>query len=136
MIATARTQERRATVQGEVQRVVEVVVEIRAGADHEVDQSAVHELDHAAAESGGRQRTGNRQADRRVVLRRQHLVGEDVAGFGETPGVECLEPAFDQVPNFRAAAWPVIFDGLAFKVIFASLARGSGRAMRHSCSPP
>jgi hypothetical protein len=59
-----------------------------------------------------------------------------VAGLGETSCVERLEPAFDQVSNFRAAAWPVIFDGLAFKVIFGSVARGSGRAMRHSYSPP
>ena len=45
-------QKRRAAVKGEVQRVVEVVIQVRAGADHEIDQPAVHELDDAATQSG------------------------------------------------------------------------------------
>ena len=48
-------EERRAAVEREVQRVVQVVIEVRAGADQEVDEAAVHELDDAAAEAGGRQ---------------------------------------------------------------------------------
>ena len=84
-------EERRAAVQREVQRVVEVVIEVRAGADDKVDQTAVDHLDHASAEAGRRQRAGDRQADGGVVLGRQHLVGEDVAGLGEPARVERLE---------------------------------------------
>ena len=36
-------EERRAAVEREVQRVVEVVIEVRAGADDEVDEPAVHQ---------------------------------------------------------------------------------------------
>ena len=73
--------ERRAAVQREVQRVVQVVIQVRAGRDDEVDQAAVHHLDDAAAEPGRRHRAGNRQPDRRVVLGREHLLGEDLAGL-------------------------------------------------------
>ena len=45
----------------EVQRVVQVVIEVRAGADHEVDEAAVHQLDDAAAEARGRERAGDRR---------------------------------------------------------------------------
>ena len=40
---------RRAAVQGEVQRVVQIVVQVRAGTDHEIDQPALHQLHDAAA---------------------------------------------------------------------------------------
>ena len=120
----------------EVQRVVQVVVEVGAGADHEVDQAAVHQLDDAAAETGRGQRAGDRQADGGVVLRRQHLVGEDVAGLRQPAGVEGLEAAVDELADLGAAAWPVVLDWLAFKVIFGGVARCSGRAMGHCFSPP
>ena len=97
----------------EVQRVVEVVIEVRAGADDEVDQAAVHHLDDAAAEAGGRQRAGDGQTDRRVVFRRQHLVGEDVAGLRQAAGVERLEAVVDEVPDLGAAARPVVLDWLS-----------------------
>ena len=42
-------EERRPAVEGEVQGVVQVVVEIRTGADHEVDETAVEQLDDAPA---------------------------------------------------------------------------------------
>ena len=67
-------EERRAAVQREIQRVVQVVIQVRAGRDDEVDQAAVHHLDDAPAEAGRRHRAGNGQPDGRVVLRRQHLV--------------------------------------------------------------
>ena len=70
----------------------------------EIDQAAVHQLDDAAAEAGGRQRAGDGQADGGVVLRRQHLVGEDVAGLGQAAGVERLESALDEVADLGAAA--------------------------------
>ena len=83
----------------EVERVVQVVVEVRAGADDEVDEPAVEELDDAAAESGRRQGAGNGESDGRVVGRSQHLLGEDVARLGQPAGVEGLKPAVDQVPD-------------------------------------
>ncbi len=80
---------------------MEVVIEIGAGADHEVDQPAVHQLDDAAAEPGGGERAGDGQADGGVAFRGQHLVGVDVAGFGEAPGVERLEAPLDQLRGPR-----------------------------------
>ena len=88
--------ERRAAAQREVQRVVQIVVQIRAGRDDEVDEPAVHHLDDAAAEPGRRHRAGHRQPDRRVVLGREHLLGEDLARLGEPPGVERLKPFVDR----------------------------------------
>ena len=92
LVQHAIVEKRRAAVEREVQRVVEIVIEIRAGADDEVHQPALHQLDDAAAKACGRQRAGDRQADGRVVRRRQHLVGEDAARLAEPGGVEGLEP--------------------------------------------
>jgi hypothetical protein len=71
-------EERRSAMEAEVQRVVEIVIQVRAGADDEVDEAAVHELDHAAAEPRRRERAGDGQPDCRVVVGQQHLLGEDV----------------------------------------------------------
>ena len=90
-------------MQREVQGVMEVVVEIRAGADDEIDQAAIHQFDHAAAETGRRQRAGDREPDGRVVFRRQHLVGKNVAGLRQPSGVERLKSAVDQA---RTSALP------------------------------
>ena len=73
--------ERRSAVQREVQRVVQIVVEVRPGRDDEVHEPAVHQLDDAAAQPRRRHRAGNRQPDRGFVLRREHSVGEDLARF-------------------------------------------------------
>ena len=124
-------EERRAAVEREVQRVVQVVIEIGAGADDEVDQPAVDQLDDAAAEAGRGQRAGDGQADGRVVLGRQHLVGEDVAGLGEAAGVERLEAVVDEVPDLGAAAGPVVSDWLARQIVAGALARRTGRSMGH-----
>jgi hypothetical protein len=88
-------EKRRAAVQREVQRVVKVMIEVRASADHEIDQPAIHELDDASAKSRRRQRTGDGQADRGVVVRREHFVAENVAGLRQASRVECLEAAID-----------------------------------------
>ena len=105
--------ERRAAMQREVQRVVQVVIEVGAGADDEVDQPALHQLDDAAAEAGRRHRAGDRQRDRRVVLGQQHLVREDAAGLAEPRGIERLKALVDEVPDVGAAARPVVADGFA-----------------------
>ena len=100
-------------MQREVQRVVQIVIEVGAGADDEVDQPALHQLHDAAAEPGRRHRAGDRQRNRRVVLGQQHLVGEDAAGFAEPCGVERLKSFVDEVPDVGAAARPVVADRLA-----------------------
>jgi hypothetical protein len=106
-------QERRAAPQREVQRVVEIVIQVRARRDDEVHQPAIHQLDHAAAEAGRRHGSGNRQPDCRVALRGQHLVCEDLARLGQAAGVERLKSFVDQTPDIRAAGRPVIANGLA-----------------------
>ena len=70
-------------------------------------------------ETGGRQRAGDGQRDRRVVLGQQHLVGEDAAGFAKPRGVERLKALVDQVPDVGAAAGPVVADGFAGQVVGA-----------------
>ena len=118
-------------MQREVQRVMEVVIEIRAGADHEVDQAALHQLDDAAAEAGGRERARDGQADGGVVGRGQHLVGVDVAGLGQPAGVERLEAALDQRPDLGAPRRPVVADLFSLEKLAGTVARGSGRSVGH-----
>ena len=118
-------------VQREVQRVVQVVVQIRAGADDEIHHPALHQLDDAATETGGRHRAGNRERDRRVVLGQQHLVGEYAAGLAETRGVEGLKPFVDQVPDVGAATRAVIADGFAGQMLAARLVWCAGCSMGH-----
>ena len=131
--------EGRSSVQREVQRVVQIVIEVGAGADDEVDEPALHQLDHAAAKTGRRQRAGNRQRDGRVVLGQQHLVGEDAAGLTEPRGVEGLKAFVDEVPDVGAAAGPVVPDGLAAQVVGSGFFWCTGRTVGHqrcSLAPP
>ena len=122
---------RRPAVQREIQRVVQVVIQVRPGADEEVDQPALHHLDDAAAEACGCEGTGNRQRNRRIVLGQQHLVAEDAARLAEPRGVERLESFVDQMVNVGAAARAVVANRLSGEVLLACFARRSGRAVRH-----
>ena len=117
-------------MQREVQRVVEVVVEVRAGRDDEVDQATFHQLDHRAAEPGRREGAGDGEGDGGVVLRRQHLVGVDAARLAESRGVERLEPLVDERADLGAAARPVVADRASAQVV-AFLAGGAWSAMGH-----
>jgi hypothetical protein len=101
-------EKRRAAVQREVQRVMEVVIEVRASRDHEVDQPAVHHLDDAAAKTGRRQRAGDRQTDGRVMFRSEHLLRIDLARFRQPAGVERLKAFIDQVPDLGTPLRPII----------------------------
>ena len=107
----------RSAVQGEIQRVVEVVIEICACADDEVHQPSLHQLDQAAAEPGRRQRAGHGDADGGVVVGVQHLLGEDVARLGQPRPVERLEAIVDERADVLAAARAVVLDGLAGEVM-------------------
>jgi len=80
-IERLKPEERRPAMKSEIQCVVEVVVQIRAGADQKIEQPAFHHLDHAAAESRGRHSAGDGEPDRRVVLWIEHLVRENLAGL-------------------------------------------------------
>ena len=131
--------EGRTSVQREVQRVVQIVIQIGAGADDEINEAALHQLDNAAAQTGRRQRAGNREPDRRVVLGLQHLVGEDAARFTEPRGVECLEALVNEMPDVGAAAGPVVPDRLAAQVVCSGFSWCTGGTMGHqgcSLAPP
>jgi hypothetical protein len=108
-------EKRRAAVQREVQRVMQIVIEVRAGADDEIDQTAFHDFDDAAAKTGRRQCAGDGEADRRVVIFREHLVAVDAARFTETRGVERLKAVIDELLDFLTAARAVVIDGLTGK---------------------
>src|SRR5687767_9542952 len=100
-------------MQCEVQRVVEVVIEVRTSADHEVNEAAIHQLDDAAAEPGRRPRAGDGQSDGRVVLGGEHLVRKNPARLADAGGVEGLEALVNELTNVRAAARPVVPNLLA-----------------------
>ena len=70
---------------------MKIVVEVGARADQEVNEPALHQLDHTAAETRGCQCTGDGQRDSRVVLGQQHLVGENPTGFTKPRRIECLK---------------------------------------------
>ncbi len=100
-------------MQREVHRVVEVVIEVGAGADHEVHQPAVDELDKAAAKPCRGESAGNRQPDGRIGRRIEHLAREDVARLRQPGGVEGLEAAVHEVADGGIALRPVVPDGLS-----------------------
>ena len=90
-------------MQREIQRMVQVVIQVRAGADDEVHQPAIHHLDDAAADAGRRHGAGNRQPDGRVFLGIEHFFGENPARLRQARGVERLKPLIDEVADFLAA---------------------------------
>jgi hypothetical protein len=109
--------EGRSAMEREVQRVVQVVIQVRAGADDEIHQPAFHQFNDAAAEARRRERAGDRQPDRGVVLRQKHLVRENPAGLTQPGCVEGLKPFVDQVPDVGAAARPVVPNGFSGQVV-------------------
>ena len=112
-------QERRAAMEREVQRVVEVVIEVRARADDKVHEPTVHQLHDAPAQARRRECAGHRQPDRGVVLRQQHLVREDAARLANPGGVEGLKTFLYEMTDLGAALRPVVADGLAGQVLLA-----------------
>ena len=85
-----------ALVQGQVERVVGVVIKVGAGRDDPVDEAGLDQGDQAAhPQAGGRQRARERQADGAVGL--EELVGEDRADLAQPAGVVAREGAVDQV---------------------------------------
>ena len=105
--------ERRTAMQCEIQCIVQVVIQVCTGRDDEVHEAPVHHLDDRAAEAGRRHGTGDGQPDRGLVLGRQHLLGENLAGFRQAPGIERLEAVVDQVANLGAALRAIVRDRLA-----------------------
>ncbi len=110
---------------------MEVVIEVRAGADDEVDEPALHHLDDAAPKACRSQRARDGEPDGRVVLGQEHPVGEDPARLAQARGVERLESFVDQVVNVGASTRTVVADWLSRQVLLAGLARGTGRAVGH-----
>ena len=129
-IEDAVVHKRRPAAEGEIERVMQVVIQVRAGADDEVDEAAFHQLDDAAAEARGGHRAGDGQGDGRVVRLGQHLVAEDPAGFSEACRIEGLKAFVDQRPHRHAAFRAVITNRLAFEVRLAGLGSAWG-SVRH-----
>ena len=114
-------------------------MEVGARAEDDVHETALHQRDNAAPQTRRRQRSGDREPDRRVVLRQQHLVGEDATGLAEARGVECLEAFVDEVRDVGAAARPVVPDGLTAQVVRSGFFWCTGGTMGHqrcSLAPP
>ena len=124
-------EKRRASVQREIQGVMQIVVEVRAGADQKVDQPVLHHLVDAAAEARRRHRAGDRQSDHGVVLGIEHLLRKNLAGFGETAGVEGLKSAIDQLTNCGSARRPIVGDRLSGQILARTATRRSGSTMWH-----
>ena len=62
-------------MQCEVQSVVEVVVQVGSSTDYKVNQTSIHELYDATAESSWRHGSSNRDSNRRIVIGIEHAVG-------------------------------------------------------------
>ena len=92
---------------------MQVVVQVGAGADDEVDEPSFHQFNDASAEAGGGERAGERQSNRRVVLLGEHLVAKNAAGFAQPGGIERLKSLVDQGANRRTALRAVVADRLA-----------------------
>ncbi len=105
---------------------MQIVIEIGSGADDEVDETALHQLDHAAAQSCRCQRAGYREPDRRIVLGQQHFLREDAASFAEARRIEGLKAFIDELSEIGAASRPVIPDGLATQVAGTAFLRCAG----------
>ena len=95
---------------------MKIVIEIGTRADDEVYEPALHQLDHAAAQSGRRRCAGDGRPDGRVVLGQQHLLGENPTGLSQACGVEGLKALINQ-PRQVASARTVILYRLAAQVI-------------------
>ena len=78
----------------------------------------------------GVMRAGDGQADGRVVLGRQHLLREDLAGFGQPAGIERLKAFIDQLRDLAAARGPVIANGFSGEERLAGLPGRPGGAVR------
>ena len=125
-------EERRASVEREVQRVMQIVVQIGARADDEIDQASLYQLDGAAAET--RRGSARRQPSDRSWCRArgQHFLSENLACLREPAGVERLKAAVDELANFRAAARPIITNRFSGKVVLRlAVARRPGRSVGH-----
>ena len=130
LVEHAIVEERRAAAQREVQRVVQIVIEVRAGTDDEIDEAALHHRDDAAAQARRRHRPRDGQRNGGVVPCRQHLVAEDAACLAKARGVERLEAVVDQRAHGCTAFRPVITNWLTFEERLGTLG-GAGRAIRH-----
>ena len=85
-----------AAVHREPESEMRVVIEIRAGRDDPVDEAALDERNERRhAESGRRERAGERHADRDVGL--EHLLREQLARFAQTRRVVGEEGVVDQI---------------------------------------
>src|SRR5918993_422839 len=105
------------------------MIEVRAGTDDEVHQPAIHHLDHASTDAGGRHSTGDRETNRRLLVGREHFFREDPAGFRQPGGIERLKALIDEMSDFLAALWAIETDGLARERVLRS--RGAWMAVRH-----
>ena len=92
---------------------MQIVVQVGARRDDEVDKATFHHLDDTTAEPGRRQGAGDGQTNRGVVVFVEHLVRENLTRFRQTAGVEGLKSLLDQVANLRATRRPVVLNGLA-----------------------
>ena len=92
------------------------------GVEVSVMSSKISRSDRARIARRG-ERAGNGQPDRRVVVGRHHLAGEDVARLRQAAGVERLEAVVDQVAQFGAAPRPVVLDDFATEIIAAGARR-------------
>src|SRR5579859_699193 len=111
-----------ATMQGEVERVVDVVVEVGACADHEVDRATLHQREDRATDARRSHRSGDRQADRHVLLRVEHAARVQVSSLAQTPRVVGLKAGVYQVGGADSWLDAVRVDELAAKEVF-----GAGR---------
>src|SRR5258706_4316650 len=105
-----------AAMQRVIERMVDVVVEVGAGADNEVYRAALHQRDDATTDAGWGHCAGNRQADRHVLLGIEHAAGEEPGSLADTPGVVGLKRLVDQVRSRDIGREEPWYDALASQI--------------------
>src|SRR5262249_22004881 len=92
---------RRGAPQLEAERAVHVMVQVRAGADHPVDQASPDQRhERGRAQAGRRQRARECHADRHVWL--GDLASEQLTGLAQPRRVVGIEMVVDQVAHAEA----------------------------------
>src|SRR5262245_1700398 len=105
---------------------MKVVVQVRARADQEIEEPALHHFDDAATKAGRRHRPSHGQPGRGVILRREHLVRKNLARLRQPSRIERLKAVVDERSNRRMTCRTVVLD-LTTGEVLARTARGRSR---------
>src|SRR5947209_2386144 len=83
------------------------MVQVRTGANDEINESIVHQCNDTAAQSGRSERTCHSHTDSDISLRVQHLFNIEACRFIQACRIICLELLVDQFGDGHIWANPM-----------------------------